>query len=136
MLVLALAPGLAVNDVNPAASPRTPSGAFSTMDSPPTKEWAKVLNSTYSVGVTPVQDTLMWVSAGQSEMKIYIYNIKDPARPLIDSFPQTGGPTGWGIRDMAWKPSTNEVFAGFDNRMFHVYDATTHVPNHTYMVSG
>jgi hypothetical protein len=136
LLVLALAAAPAVNDVNPTAPYRTPYGRFSTSDNPPTKEWGRTLTSTYSVGVTPVQDTLMWVSAGQSEMNIYIYNIKDSARPLIDSFAQTGGPTGWGIRDMAWKASTNEVFAGFDNRTFHVYDATTHVPNHTYMVSG
>ena len=140
LLGLSLATGStnppAVNDVNPAAKARGSSGTFCTMDSPPTKEWEKVLTSTYSVGVTPVQDTLMWVSAGQSEMRIYVYNIKDPARPLIDSFPQTGGPSGWGIRDMAWKASTNEVFAGFDNRTFHVYDASTHTPNHTYMVSG
>jgi hypothetical protein len=136
LLVLALASAPAVNDVNPTAPHRAPYGRFGSMTNPPTKEWGRTLASTYSVGVTPVQDTLMWVSAGQSELKIYVYNIKDPARPLIDSFPQTGGPTGWGIRDMAWKPSTNEVFAGFDNRMFHVYDATTHVPIHTYMVSG
>ncbi len=136
VLAFALAATPAVNDVNPAASHRAPYGTFSTTDDPPTKEWERTLTTTYSVGVTPVQDTLMWVSAGQSEMKIYIYNIKDPARPLVDSFLQTGGPTGWGIRDMAWKASTNEVFAGFDNRTFHVYDATTHVPNHTYVVSG
>ena len=136
VLALALAAIPAVNDVNPAASHRTPDGTFSTMDNAPTKEWERALTSVYSVGVTPVQDTLMWVSAGQSEMSIYIYNIKDPARPLIDSFAQTGGPSGWGIRDMAWKASTNEVFAGFDNRTYHVYNATTHVPNNTYMVSG
>ncbi len=136
VLALALAAVPVVNDSNPAAPHRTPYGAFSTTDNPPAREWTKTLTSTYSVGVTPVQDTLMWVSAGQSEMNIYIYNIKDAARPLIDSFPQTGGPSGWGIRDMAWKASTNEVFAGFDNRTFHVYNATTHVPNNTYMVSG
>jgi hypothetical protein len=78
----------------------------------------------------------MWVSCGEAELRIYVFNIKDPARPLVDSFPQTGGPTGWGIRDMAWKASTNEVFAGYDNQTFHVYNATTHVPNHTYTVSG
>jgi hypothetical protein len=106
------------------------------MDSTPTKEWERTLTSVYSVGVTPVQDTLMWVSAGQSEMKIYVYNIKDPARQLIDSFAQTGGPSGWGIRDMAWKASTNEVFAGYDNQKFNVYDAQTHAVKHQYMVSG
>jgi hypothetical protein len=133
----AVTPGVSavVNDVSSTAKAEA-YGSFCTMDSTPTKEWGRTLTSTYSVGVTPVQDTLMWVSAGQSELKIYIYNIKDPARPLIDSFPQTGGPTGWGIRDMAWKASTNEVFAGFDNRTFHIYNATTHVPDHTYMVSG
>jgi hypothetical protein len=135
-LVLSLAANPAANDVNPAAPHRAPYGRLSTMDNPPTKEWGRVLTSTYSVGVTPVQDTLMWVSAGQSEMKIYIYNIKNPARPLVDSFAQTGGPSGWGIRDMAWKASANEVFGGFDNRQFNVFDATSHTVKHTYMVSG
>jgi len=143
MLGLALAAGPAnmpapkvVNDVNPAAPRKAslrPSSAFMV---PPETVWTKALTGTYNVGVTPVQDTLMWVSAGQSELRIYIFNIKDPARPLIDSFAQTGGPTGWGIRDMAWKASTDEVFAGFDNRTYHVYNATTHVPNNTYMISG
>ena len=136
MLVLALAPGLAVNDVNPTSPHRASYGRFGSMANPPTKEWVRTLASTYSVGVTPVQDTLMWVSAGQSELKIYVYNIKDPARPLVDSFAQTDGPTGWGIRDMAWKASTNEVFAGYDNQKFNVYDATSHIVKHTYMVSG
>jgi len=125
-----------VNDVNPAAPHRVPYGRFSSMANPPTIEWVKTLASSYCVGVTPVQDTLMWVSAGQSDMKIYVYNIKDPARPLVDSFPQTDGPTGWGIRDMAWKASTNEVFAGYDNRKFNVHDATTHEVKHKYQVSS
>jgi hypothetical protein len=133
---LALAAVPTVNDVNPAAPAQSPYRPSCAMDSAPTKEWTRTLTSVYSVGVTPVQDTLMWVSAGQSELKIYIYDIKDPARPLIDSFPQTGGPTGWGIRDMAWKASSNEVFGGFDNRQFNVYDATSHAVKHTYMVSG
>ena len=144
MLGFALASGPAntpaatrvVNDVSPAARTGTPCGRFGATDDPPAKEWERVLTTTYTVGVTPVQDTLMWVSCGENELRIYVYNIKDPTRPLIDSFPETGGPTGWGIRDMAWKASTNEVFAGFDNQRFHVYNATTRVPNHTYTVSG
>jgi hypothetical protein len=126
----------AVNDVNPAARNAAPYGTFCTMDDPPTKEWGRVLTTIYSVGVTPVQDTLMWVSCGQAEESIYVYKLNDPARPLVDAFAQTNGPTGWGIRDMAWKASTNEVFAGFDNQTYHVYDASTHKVKHTYMVSG
>jgi hypothetical protein len=136
LLVLALASAPAVNDVNPTAPHRVPYGRFGGMTNPPTKEWVRTLASTYCVGVTPVQDTLMWVSAGQSDLKIYVYNVKDPARPLVDSFAQTDGPTGWGIRDMAWKASTNEVFAGYDNQKFNVYDAGTHVVKHQYSVSG
>ena len=125
-----------MSDVNPAAPHRPRVGSSSTFMDAPETVWTKPLTGTYNVGVTPVQDTLMWVSAGQTELRIYVFNIKDPARPLIDSFAQTGGPSGWGIRDMAWKASTDEVFAGFDNRTFHVYDATTHIPNHTYTISG
>lgn len=135
IMVLVLAAGPAANDVNPNAPQIAPYGRFASMTTPPTKEWSIALPSPYCVGVTPVQDTLMWVSAGQSNMKIYVYNIKDPARPLVDSFPQGDGPTGWGIRDMAFKASTNEVFAGYDNQKFNVYDATTHERKHTYMVS-
>jgi hypothetical protein len=144
MLGVALAAGPAntpvttavVNDVNPAAREIAPAKQFSTYMDPPETVWTRAVATTYSVGVTPVQDTLMWVSCGQTELRIYVFNIKDPSRPLIDSFPETGGPSGWGIRDMAWKASTNEVFAGYDNQAFHVYDATTHIPNHTYTVSG
>ncbi len=136
VFVLALAAAPAVNDVNPTAPQRAPYGRFGSMANPPTKEWSITLPSVYSIGVTPVQDTLMWVSAGQSDLKIYVYNIKDPAHPLVDSFPQTDGPAGWGIRDMAWKASTNEVFAGYDNQKFNVYDATTHARKHQYTVSG
>ncbi|MBN2464971.1 hypothetical protein JXD38_05040 [candidate division WOR-3 bacterium] len=143
MLGLVLAAGPAnepaprvMNDVNPSAPHRPSLGPSSTFMDVPETVWTKTLTGTYNVGVTSVQDTLMWVSAGQTELRIYVFNIKDPARPLIDSFAQTGGPSGWGIRDMAWKASTDEVFAGFDNRTFHVYDATTHVPNNTYTISG
>jgi hypothetical protein len=137
LMSLALITGATpLNDVNPTAQRRATHGKFPTARDAPTKEWSITLSSPYCVGVTPVQDTLMWVSAGQSDLKIYVYNIKDPAHPLVDSFPQTDGPTGWGIRDMAWKGSTNEVFAGYDNQRFNVYDATTHEVKHQYVVSG
>jgi hypothetical protein len=126
----------AVNDVDPMAAGRMPNGPFTTTDDPPETVWTKAVTMTYTTGVTPVQDTLMWVAAGQSEESIYVYKLNDPSRPLVDAFPQTEGPTGWGIRDMAWKASTDEVFAGFDNQTYHVYNASTHEPNHTYTVSG
>jgi hypothetical protein len=125
-----------VNDVNPLAQGKSPVKPFSTFMDPPETVWTRALATTYTVGVTGVQDTLMWVSAGQTELKIYILKTNDPARTMVDSFAQTGGPSGWGIRDMAYKPSTDEVFAGFDGQRFHVYNATTHVPNNTYTVSG
>jgi len=127
-----------VNDVNPAAQARAPYGPFSTMDDPPTVEWTFncEFDSAYNVGVTPVQDSLCWVSCGQSALLIGIYNIADPAHPFRTSFAQTGGPSGWGIRDMSYKKATDEVFAGFDNQRFHVYNASTHELNNTYTVSG
>ena len=125
-----------VNDADPAAAGRMPVRSFATMDGVPETAWTKVLTTTYACGVTPVQDTLLWVSAGQSDMKIYVYNIKNPAHPLVDSFDQDDVPPGWGIRDMAWKASTNEVFAGFDNQRVHVYDATTRALKRSYTVSG
>lgn len=130
------AAGRVLNDADPNPATGVTSGPFPTTDETPQTVWTKPLLSSYATGVTPVQDTLMWVAAGQSNLQIYIYNIKDPSRPLVDSFPQTGGPAGWGIRDLAWKASTNEVFAGFDNQTYHVYDATNRRPNNTYTVSG
>jgi hypothetical protein len=144
MLGLALAAGpndtpvtnAVENDVNPAALSRAPLASLSTFMDPPETVWTRSFATTYTVGVTSAQDTLMWVSAGQTELRIYRFNIKDPTRPLVDSFAQTGGPSGWGIRDMAYKASTDEVFAGFDGQRFHVYDATTLTPNNTYTISG
>jgi hypothetical protein len=122
-------------DANPAALDRPPMGAFSTTDDIGESLWTVTLSGDYNVGCTDVQDTLMWASAGQTQLKIYVFRI-DPTRTLIDSFAQTGGPSGWGIRDMAYKASTDEVFAGFDAQRFHVYNATTHVPNNTYTIAG
>ena len=146
VLGLALASGPAntptatkvVNDVDPSALHKAPLKTSSKFMPPPDTVWTFncEFDSVYNVGVTPVQDSLCWVSAGQTTLAIGIYNIADPAHPFRTSFPQTGGPSGWGIRDMAYKASTDEVFAGFDNRMFHVYDATTHVPNNTYTITG
>ncbi len=146
VLGLALAAGPAntptaikvVNDVDPSALHKAPLKPSSKFMPPPDTLWTFncEFDSVYNVGVTAVQDSLCWVSAGQATMAIGIYNIADPAHPFRTSFPQTGGPSGWGIRDMAYKASTDEVFAGFDNRMFHVYDATTHIPNNTYTISG
>ncbi len=146
VLGLALASGPAntptatkvVNDVDPSARHKAPLEPSSKFMPPPDTAWTFncEFDSVYNVGVTPVQDSLCWVSAGQATMAIGIYNIADPAHPFRTSFPQTGGPSGWGIRDMAYKASTDEVFAGFDNRTFHVYDATTHIPNNTYTISG
>lgn len=130
------APQQSTADVDQTAIDRPPLGEFCTMDDPPVERWSKDLVGDYNVGVTGVQDTLMWVSAGQSQLKIYIIKLNDPSRPYIDSFAQTGGPTGWGIRDMSYKLATNEVFAGFDNARFHVYNATTRVPNNTYTIAG
>ena len=146
VLGLALAAGPAdtptatkvVNDVDPSALDKAPLKPSSKFMPPPDTAWTFncEFDSVYNVGVTPVQDSLCWVSAGQTTLAIGIYNIADPAHPFRTSFPQTGGPSGWGIRDMAYKASTDEVFAGFDNRMFHVYNATTHVPNNTYTITG
>lgn len=127
---------LSTTDANPSALQRDAMGPFSTRTDIGETLWTKALTGDYNVGITSVQDTLMWVSAGQTQLKIYILKLNDPSRPYIDSFAQTGGPSAWGIRDMAYKPGTDEVFAGFDGQRFHVYNATTHVPNNTYTITG
>jgi hypothetical protein len=125
------------NDGNPLAPLRKPIGELTTdVDYTVMWQFDCEFESVYNVGCTPVQDSLLWVSAGQVTLKIGIYNIADSSRPFITSFAQTGGPSGWGIRDMAYDPATDYVYAGFDGGRYHVYDATTHVPVNTYTVSG
>jgi hypothetical protein len=106
-------------------------------DSPPA-EWSFdcEFESTFNLGVTAVQDSLCWISAGQATLKIGVYNIADPSHPFRYSFAQTGGPSGWGIRDMAYDQRTDHVFAGFDNQRFHVYNATTRMLAGSYTITG
>lgn len=125
-------------DSDPTALDRPGNGEPKTYMDPPETVWTFdcEFESVYNVGVTSVQDSLCWVSAGQVTLKIGVYNIADPSRPFRYSFAQTGGPSGWGIRDMAYDPNTDRVYAGFDNQRFHAYNATTRVPFGTYTISG
>ncbi len=124
-------------EANPLAQQRKPLGEVATnVDYEVVWTFNCEFESVYNVGVTPVQDSLCWVSAGQATLKIGVYNIDDPTHPFRFSFAQTGGPSGWGIRDMAYDPATDYVYAGFDGGRYHVYNASTQVPVATYTISG
>ncbi|MCX7994907.1 MAG: T9SS type A sorting domain-containing protein [candidate division WOR-3 bacterium] len=78
-------------------------------------EWRISLPDTYHVGLTPVGDTLLWVSEGgfssADPAEIYVYNLRTLA--LVDSFNQPGVPVNnWGWRDMTSRGDT--VFASYD----------------------
>ncbi|MFO7650165.1 MAG: T9SS type A sorting domain-containing protein [bacterium] len=124
-------------EFNRLAAQRKPLGELTT-DVDYTVVWTFncEFESVWCVGVTDVQDSLCWVSDGQATLKIGIFNIADSSHPFISSFPQTGGPSGWGIRDMAYDEATDYVYAGFDGGRYHVYNASTQVPVATYTVSG
>jgi hypothetical protein len=83
-------------------------------------EWSIDVSAHGSLlGVTPVWDTLMWVSSGgaggtsAADNKMYIYNLR--TRTLVDSFNQTAT-NGWGYRDMCFY--NGYVYAG-DNAVLH-----------------
>jgi len=87
------------------------------------------LPSPYCVGLTPVQDTLLWVvGPAKSDLKIYVYNIKDPARPLVEQL-RTGreAPTGWGNPRYGMEGLDQRgCSADMTTRSSTMYDATTH----------
>ncbi|MEO0136815.1 MAG: T9SS type A sorting domain-containing protein [candidate division WOR-3 bacterium] len=86
-----------------------------TLSIPYSIEWRISLPDTYHVGLTPVGDTLLWVSEGGfstgDPAEIYVYDLRTLA--LIDSFNQPGVPANnWGWRDMTARGDT--VFASYD----------------------
>jgi len=96
---------------------------------PYTIEWRITLPDTYHVGLTPVNDTILWVSEGASSttspdyMEVYVYNLR--TRTLIDSFNQPAGiGDRWGWRDMTCRGDT--VFASYGTSVDVI-----HVPTRT-----
>jgi|GEM_PF-7085658 len=90
-------------------------------------EWRLSLSSPFCVGLTPVSDTLLWISSGSGTNgppvpRIYIYNLR--TRTRVDSFDQFGVPSGWGWRDMTQKGDT--VFASYGTSVDVI-----HIPTRT-----
>jgi hypothetical protein len=91
-------------------------------------------NST--LGITPVWDTLMWVSSGgeggtyTTDNKIYIYNLR--TRALVDSFAQPIT-SAWGWRDLCFY--NGYVYAGYEGYLDKI-DPVTHTRVGHYAVSG
>ncbi|MEO0110280.1 MAG: FlgD immunoglobulin-like domain containing protein [candidate division WOR-3 bacterium] len=115
----------------PKLSPVPPSPVEKAI--PYTIEWRIALPDTYHVGLTPVNDTILWVSEGASSttspdyMEVYVYNLR--TRTLIDSFNQPAGITDrWGWRDMTCRGDT--VFASWRTAVNVI-----HVPTRTVVRS-
>ncbi len=100
-----------------------------------TVEWTLTLGHIAAVGLTPVFDTLLWVSSGGRTGSgdpnwILIYNLR--TQTLVDSFPQANSTT-WGYRDMCFY--NGYVYAGTEATL-HKIDPNTHAVVGTYSVSG
>jgi hypothetical protein len=107
-------------------------------DFPYTVEWAIQLTHIACVGLTPVQDTLLWVSSGGRTSSaepnwMLIYDIR--TKTLIDSFAQSPATT-WGYRDMCYDPVENVVYAGTDGNRLDKIDPDAHTVIQTYTVTG
>ncbi len=101
-------------------------------------EWKFSTNNILCVGLTPVQDTLIWVSsAGHTTNTdpnwMFIFDARTHA--LLDSFEQQTS-TDWGYRDMCYDPAEDVVYAGTDNNQLDKLDATDHTVIASYTVSG
>ena len=90
------------------------------------------------VGVTPVQDTLIWVSSAgitSSSDTNYILIFDARTHAFIDSFPQAATST-WGYRDMAYDPVADLVYAGTDGNRLDAINPNTHVVVDSNTVAG
>jgi hypothetical protein len=100
--------------------------------------WKMDVDHVAAVGVTSVQDTLIWVSSGGltgSPDANFILRFDARTRTFIDSFPQAVT-TLWGFRDMSYDPVTDRVYAGTDGNQLYVYNATTLAVESSYTVTG
>ncbi|OYD17007.1 hypothetical protein CH330_01155, partial [candidate division WOR-3 bacterium JGI_Cruoil_03_51_56] len=103
-----------------------------------TVEWAFDCNNNYCVGITPVQDTLIWVSSGghaSTSEPNWIFIFDAASHALLDSF-QEYTTTAWGYRDMCYDPTEDAVYAGYESNKFDKINATTHAKIATYTVTG
>ncbi|UCG42570.1 MAG: hypothetical protein JSU73_12000 [candidate division WOR-3 bacterium] len=145
-LAVAAAAGASSDLAAPAVNPEAVDAATSTVnvtsyggfDFDYTVEWAWKVSHSAVVGLTPVQDTLLWVSSGgrtgsPDPNYMLIYDIRDGT--LLDSFPQQTT-TLWGYRDMCYLPDSDYVYAGTDGSRLDVINATSHQLAGTYTVTG
>lgn len=107
-----------------------------------TVEWAFGVGQIGAVGLTPVQDTLVWVSSGgipggtADTNWVLIFDVR--TRTLVDSFKQyVQAPTSnWGYRDMYYDQAEDVVYAGYESNKLHTINATTHALIGNYTLTG
>jgi hypothetical protein len=96
--------------------------------------WSLTINHIAALGVTPVWDTMLWVSSGGRTGStdpnwMLIYNLN--TMTLVDSFLQ-GTPETWGYRDMCFY--SGYVYAGYEGYVNKI-DPVTHTVVGHYAVS-
>jgi hypothetical protein len=106
-----------------------------------TVEWAFGVGQLGSVGVTPVQDTLIWVSsggvAGGTTDTNWILVFSTRTRLQVDSFKQyVQSASAWGYRDMYYDRAEDAVYAGCELNRMDKINATTHALIATYTLTG
>ncbi|MEO0082529.1 MAG: FlgD immunoglobulin-like domain containing protein [candidate division WOR-3 bacterium] len=106
-----------------------------------TVEWAFGIGQQGCVGVTGVQDTLVWVSSGgvsggtTDTNWILVFDAR--TRVLLDSFKQyVQAGYNWGYRDMYYDRAENAVYAGCENNRMDKINATTRALIATYTLTG
>jgi len=92
--------------------------------------WSLTINHVGALGVTPVWDTMLWVSSGGRTSSadpnwMLIYNLN--TRILVDSFLQ-GTPETWGYRDMCFY--NGYVYAGYEGYVDKIDPASHQIAGH------
>ncbi len=102
--------------------------------------WDFVTPHAGCLGVTPVQDTLLWVSCQGCTLpadtnRIYVYDLR--TRVLLDSFFEDNG-TPSGYAGMTYDPASDLVYAGLPElaQTFHAIDASSHELAGSYTLTG
>jgi hypothetical protein len=106
-----------------------------------TVEWAFGVGQIGCVGVTPVQDTLVWVSSGgvtggnTDSNWVLVFDAR--TRTQVESFPEyVQAASLWGYRDMYYDQADNAVYAGYESNKMDKINATTHALIATYTLTG
>lgn len=117
------------NDVRPMRPRTRPKSPLLSRDISYSIEWRMPLRDSVCLGLTPINDTLLWVSSGgvnssDDPNRVLVYNLR--TRTLVDSFLQPTT-TEYGWRDMS--RIGNSVFASDEDGVYEISIPTRAVVN-------